>query len=330
MIVSLLKRWLAGKQVSKKAVLGVEISPSGLGIAVINPVGKSNQQNHAATISDFVFKPCGAGEWGDALSAHVTEAGLANMPVHVVFHPAFYELMLIDAPDVPDDELNAAVKWRIKDFIGGSIEDYVVEAFRLPADAYRGRMNMIYVAFIKTEAVQSVVSLCESLDLKLVDIGISELARAALTQGQAELSDLGVAFLHLEASKGQIDLFENGHLYLSRGIDTGYAMLSKGQSDDGGLSLDNSSPLDGLALDIQRSLDYYESQLGKSGINKLFLLSSETIPESVCNNLAAILPVAVEAYDLPALYPCEAEVSRHMDSCSVALGAVLGGMRSGI
>ena len=324
-MLSLFDRWFSGKGTSKQAALGVEISPGGLGIAVIHKTGAT--QN--ATVTGFTFKPCGQGEWGQALTEYVKENHIRDAETHVVFHPEFYELMLIDAPEVPDEEMNDAVKWRVKDFISGSIDDYVVEGFRLPSDAYRGRMNMIYVAFMKKEAVKSIIELCESLDLTLMDIGISELARAALTQGQESLADLGIAFLHLDEKKGQIDLFENGYLYLSRGIDMGYAMLTKGEASDGGLSLDNSSQLDSLALDIQRSLDYYESQLGKSGISKLFLLSSEMIPEETCKSLSQMLPVRVEAFDLSGFFPCDADTSRHMDSCSVALGAALGGVSAG-
>ena len=322
-MLSVFERWFPVKGSSKQTALGVEISPRGLGIAVVER-RKTPQGVADSVINGFEFKPCGPGEWGAALRDYLKENPLKQAEAHVVFHPSFYELMLIDAPEVPDEELNEAVKWRVKDFISGSIEDYVVEAFRLPSDAYRGRMNMIYVAFIKKASVQSIVELCEDLGLELVDIGISELARAALTQGQDTLADHGIAFLHLDEKKGQIDLFENGYLYLSRGIDTGYSMLAEGQAD-GGLSLDNSSQLDSLALDIQRSLDYYESQLGKSGITKLFLLSPEIIANQTCDSLSQLLPVPVEAFDLASLYPCEADCSRYVDSCSVAFGATLGG-----
>ncbi|MDX1696322.1 MAG: hypothetical protein R3208_21330 [Ketobacteraceae bacterium] len=284
----------------------------------------SNPDGQQCSVDQFVFRGCGRGEWGAALREYVKANNLKQLETHIVFHPDFYELMLIDAPEVPDEELNEAVKWRVKDFISSSIENYVVEAFRLPSDAYRGRMNMIYVAFMKKDAVRDIVALCEELDLELVDIGISELARAALTQSD-ELNDLGVAFLHLGEKQGQIDLYENGHLYLSRGIDTGYSMLNRGAPTEGGLSLDNSDQLDGLALDVQRSLDYYESQLGKSGVSRLFLLTPEIIAEDTCESLSQILPVKVTPYDLRERYSCDADCSSHMDSCSIALGAVLGG-----
>lgn len=316
-----LREWLeklSRKGSSKQASLGIEISPKGVGFAVV--AGKRDQ----VTVTHSCFKACGPGEWGNVISDYVKGNDLKQAETYLVFHPKFYELMLIDAPDVPDEELNDAVKWRVKDFISGSVEDYVVEAFRLPSDAYRGRMNMIYVAFIKKEAVVSLVDLCDEIGVSLLQIGISELARANLLYCREELKDLGVAFLHLDEDKGQIDLYENGYLYLSRGIDTGYGMLAQGESS-GGLSLDNSSQLDNLALDVQRSLDYYESQLGKSGVSKLFILTAETMAEDTCAELSEKLPVRVEAFQLPSFFACNTDCSGYMDSCSVAVGAVLGG-----
>lgn len=280
-------------------------------------------QQATPVITACDFKPCAPGDWGAVISAYVSEKGLKQTQTYIVFHQEFYELMLIDAPEVPDEELNEAVKWRVKDFISGSVEDYVVEAFRLPSDAYRGRMNMIYVAFIKKDAVLSLVELCEEVDLRLEEIGVSELALAKLLQDRDELTDMGIAFLHMEETKGQIDLYENGYLYLSRGIDTGYSMLNAGQSTDT-LSLDNSSQLDSLALDIQRSLDYYESQLGKSGVSKLLLLSATRIDEGICSALSEKLPVEVEVFELDSVCRCEQDCSEFMDSCALAFGATLG------
>ncbi|MCG8673104.1 MAG: hypothetical protein MI867_27190 [Pseudomonadales bacterium] len=297
----------------------MEIAPQGLGVALVSAKGKG-----VPTVNVCEFKPCAPGGWGEALKEFCKAQSLKNVKTYVAFHPEFYDLMLIDAPEVPDEELRDAVKWRVKDFASGDIEDYVVDAFRLPEDAYRGRMNMIYAAYMKKEAVIPIVELCEELELDLVEIGVSELARARIAAGREELTDLGVAFLHMEEKKGQIDLIENGCLYLTRGIDTGYGMLNQGESE-GELSLDNSSQFDSLALDIQRSLDYYESQLGKSGISKLWIVTAEPLSKEACESLSEKLPVQVEAFDICVHFNCEQGCSGFMDSCSVAVGATLGG-----
>lgn len=315
--MSVFSRFFSRNGASTQLSLGIEISPHGLGIAVVERGGSVPVLKHCE------FRQCAPGEWGEALKAFCKEQGIKQVKTYVAFHPEFYNLMLIEAPDVPDEELTEAVKWRVNDFVTGDIENFVVDAFKLPEDAYRGRMSMIYATYIEKTAVISIVELCDELDLQLEQIGISELARARLFKDQEDLKDLGIAFLYLDEKKGQIDLLENGYLYLSRGIDIGYGMLDQGQSEEGGLSLDNSSQLDSLALDIQRSLDYYESQLGKQGISRLFILASKPLPESVCQGLSEILPVKVELLDLTRLADCEQTWNTHTDSFSVALGATL-------
>ncbi|PIE44069.1 MAG: hypothetical protein CSA50_02055 [Gammaproteobacteria bacterium] len=338
MMWSIINRLFSKKGSTSPLALGIEIAPTGVCVAVL-----ARNAASAPVVKASAYFPCSQSDWATVLRGFCRNndlegADLKGVKTYVAFHPDYYQLMLIDAPEVPDEELADAVKWRVKDFVHGDMENYVVDAFRLPEDAYRGRMNMIYAAYIQKELVMSVVELCERLGLHLMTIGVSELARVNLTMGREEYANLGVAFLHMDEQKGQIDLMENGCLYMSRGIDTGYAMFDQGAASatsnlgDGGLDLldnalgmDNSDRLDGLVLNIQRSLDYYESQLGKNGISKLMLLTPMPLSSEICENLSAKLPVSVEAFQINSLLDCQQDCSGFMDSCSVAVGAALGG-----
>ena len=317
-MVSVFNRFFSRKGSSAQYALGIEIAPKGVCVALVE------RGRAVPNLNSCAFLPCAAGEWGNVLQAFCKDHALKKVKTYIAFHPQFYNFMLIDAPDVPDEELREAVKWRVNDFVVGAIEDFVVDAFRLPEDAYRGRMDMIYAAYIEKSAVLSIIELCDELEIELVEVGISELARARLLKGRDALEGLGIAYLHLEEKKGQIDLLENGNLYLTRGIDIGYSMLDQGQSE-GDLTLDNSSQVDSLTLDIQRSLDYYESQLGKSGVSRLFVLTATPLSDLVYASLSEKLPVRVEPFCLDRLVTGELDFSTFMDSCSVAVGATLGG-----
>lgn len=316
---SVLNRLLPRKGSSQQISLGIEIAPQGVAIAAVSGRGSA-----VSRVTACEFVACGHEEWLKVIESFVKQHGVKSASIHIALHPEYYSLMLIDSPDVPDEELSEAVKWRMNDLVSGSIDEYVVDAFRLPEDAYRGRMNMIYAAYVRREAISTIVKMCEELELNLADIGIAELARAELTLRDLTLDNLGVAFVNLEEKKGQIDLMENGHLYLSREIDIGYSMLDEGEQSDG-LSLDNSSRVDGLALDIQRSLDYYESQLGKQGISRLFVMSGESLAASIYEKLSEILPIQVEEYELSESIILEAASLDAISQCYVAVGAALGG-----
>src|SRR5688572_5338035 len=45
-----------------------------------------------------------------------------------------YKVQLMDAPSVPDQELKAAVRWRLKDFLDYPVESATVDVLAVPAD----------------------------------------------------------------------------------------------------------------------------------------------------------------------------------------------------
>ena len=60
-------------------------------------------------------------------------------PTVSVLDPDSYRLLLVEAPDVPADELRAAVRWRVKDLIDFHVDDAVIDVFEMPQHARGGR-----------------------------------------------------------------------------------------------------------------------------------------------------------------------------------------------
>ncbi len=313
------KQILRRKKGANNSVVGVEFTPDGVCMAQIAPSSEKELQ-----LVSLAYEPCEKGAWNSALETLVETHHLANTRCELVFHPDFYNLMLIDAPLVEDDELADAVKWRVKDLIPQDIEEVVVDAFKLPPDAYRGRMNMIYAAIIEKTPILDVIELMENLRLDLQHIGITELSVCNLVRSIKELENQGIALVRLEHDKGHINLTENGALYLTRTLETGLDALSAPPSGpQEGLSLESGSPIDSLALDIQRSLDYYESQIGKSSITRIYLLAHHGELHDIAQQLSAILPAPVEPFNFFQVIHCEDEHLPLLGHCSVAIGAAL-------
>ncbi len=65
-----------------------------------------------------------------------------------------YALLLTEAPDVPTDELRAAVRWSIKDLIDFHVDDATVDVLSLPTDTIAGRAQAIYAVAARTDAVR--------------------------------------------------------------------------------------------------------------------------------------------------------------------------------
>lgn len=79
-------------------------------------------------------------------------------------------------------------------------------------------------------------------------------------------------------------------------------------------------------LEIQRSLDYFESQLGKGHINRLLLLPMKRDGEAALQALGNGLTVKLQALDLRELFSGQpaAELDEQMQAlCMAAVGAAL-------
>lgn len=311
---SWLKRLITKKKPQRGAVLGVSLTPRGAGWCALELTGEAPVLTGSAVINGRFRTPL------EAFDALCQQQAPPAMPCHVSLSHEFYNLLLVDAPNVPDAELREAVKWRVKDLIAQPIEKMVVDVFRLPADAYRGRMNMLYAALIEKATVTALVTACEREHLTLEGIGIAELALAAVTRQLSGVENLSLALLHMTGDTGSINLIENGYLYLTRTLE-----MSAGGGYSGNVDF-QPDPTDNLALDIQRSLDYYESQLGKSGVNRLYLVTESQQQQQWCESLSQRLPIRAHLFPMADLLGMDQTLDPQQQGLLVpALGAALGG-----
>ncbi len=201
-------------------------------------------------------------ELSTALTELAQEAGLEKSQLHLVLAPGQYQLMLTEAPQVGDDELAAALRWKVAELLSYSVEEASLDAFALPEDAYRGRQRMAYVATCPRNAVSSLDSSFAQAQLALHSITIPEIACLRLGRLLQPAAD-GRALVMLSEHECQIVLIQDGHLYLSRQAPIGWSRLL--QSRD----------FEALLLEIQRSLDYYDSQIGKGVVRQVLISPHE-------------------------------------------------------
>ena len=105
----------------------------------------------------------------------------------------------------------------------------------------------------------------------------------------------------------------NGNLYLSRQFKINY----------GGGLLDD-LPADALALEIQRSLDYYERQMGMSPPAVLFLCGENLTEDKITLDITRAINVPTKYLDLMQPFDLEDESIETMTHlCVGALGGVI-------
>lgn len=254
---------------------------------------------------------------GKALSNLVKSMEVEDKQCSFVLNRKDYNLHLVEAPEVEASELRAAVRWKIKDLLDMKVEDAAIDVFQVPGDAYRGR-EMVYVVAALNSKIKNIVSMVTESGLELAIIDIPELAMKNLSTCFVDDSN-GAAFMDLRRNGSTMNITRNGELYLSRRINT--------QLDpDVMKSPDWESVKDRLSLEIQRSLDYYESQMGQSPINQIVLAQRQHDGGAMAETLNGLLAADVKVLDLSGHLKSEKELSPEIQQIGMAaIGATLRG-----
>lgn len=252
-----------------------------------------------------------------ALPNIVKSMGIEGKQCSYVLNRKDYNLHLVEAPEVEISELRAAVRWKIKDLLDMKVEDAAIDVFQVPEDAYRGR-EMVYVVAALNSKIKSIVNTVTESGLELAVIDIPELAMKNLSNSFVDDAG-GTAFLDLRRNGSTMNITRNGELYLSRRINT--------QLDpDVMASSEWESVKDRLSLEIQRSLDYYESQMGQSPINKIILAQRQHDGGAMAETLNALLTAEVKILDLADHLESGKELTPEIQQIGMAaIGATLRG-----
>lgn len=272
-------------------------------------------------------------ETASALKNFINENNLQGLPVVTTLLTNQSNLVMLDKPAVADDELRQAVRWRVKDNLPFDINDAIIDVFEIPGQKERGRTPLVYVTAADKGLIKQHIQLLEDQGLALESIDIAELVMRNIASLLTEDQN-GVALLKLDASQGLITLTQDSSLYLARNLDVGYASLaiSTPAMESGleeGMSLEGISPdqqraLDAIVLEVQRSLDYYESHFAKPAITSLVIAPLPYEVPGMINYLATALGLQVRLLDLNAVLDSAKPMSEEMQAkCFFAIGAAL-------
>jgi MSHA biogenesis protein MshI len=216
----------------------------------------------------------------------------------------------MERPDgIEDSELSDALKWKLKDFLDFSPSDAVSDVFSFPEDASRGRGALVNVVAARLSLVAELVALVHASGMELEQVDISELALRNLVS-RLDHNKRGAALVHLREGYGQMVVCRDRVLYLSRRLDVSMNDLRDASRQE--------TAIQSLALEMQRSLDYYESQLGQVPPAVIRLVARDSaLP--MASMLGAYVAAGVEDLDWPSLGFEKAADSR----CLPAIGASL-------
>lgn len=249
-------------------------------------------------------------EMDDLLTKAV--AGMGKAPCSTLLDSSDYQLLMVEAPEVPSSELKAAIRWRIRDLIDFHIDDAVLDVFDAPPSGARAVQEHLYTVVTRSALVKEKVDTLQNAGAPLEIIDIPELALRNIA-ARLEQDAGGQATLYFGAEQGLITLTRDATLYLARSLDIGYKHLKE-------------SPdlVDRLALELQRSMDYYDRHFQQAPISAITLCPTPVPLPFIADQLAQQTGIEVHEIKMEELIdstsPVDDELFAH---CLLAIGTAL-------
>lgn len=230
-----------------------------------------------------------------------------------VLDPNEYSLLLTEAPDVPAEELRSALRWRIKDLIDFHVDDATIDVFDVTTPNTTGKTRSMYVVAARNTAIQRRVDLCDTAGINLDVIDIPELAQRNIAAILPE-DVRGVVTLSFSAQRGLVTITRQGEIFLSRRLELGTVSL---------LEAEDRAPLfDQIVLEVQRSLDYFDSHFRQAQVDSL-VLTPPDVP-GLMDYLNHNLNLKAKTIDLASVLQFDVDAAPITQSAGlIALGAAL-------
>lgn len=201
-----------------------------------------------------------------------------------------YQLMMVDAPNVPVDELKTAIRWKIKDALTCHVDDATIDVLQIPTNKYGAdRPQSLYAVAASNETIRKRIGLFEKAKVELSVIDIPEMAQRNIAAFY-ETEGRGLAMLTFGDEGGLLTITCDSELFLARRID-----ITLGQLQDADENL-RQQYLDRVELEVQRSLDYFDRQFHHIPVNRMLVSAPGAL--GLDKVLAENLGLPVEMLDL--------------------------------
>jgi len=248
--------------------VGVEFLAAGVAVVQVQTTKKS-----AGRILRSEYLPAvGQQSQSEALQSWVDNNSLQKAQCVCLISDGDCNINQIEKPEIDDSELIQALTWRIKDLVSYDVTSAVVDIYPMPVSS-KNKTQQVSVVSADEAVVGSYVDCIKSSGLKLVAIDIHDLVRKNLRSIQQGVGKTQ-AILSLGDTAGELSIFHDTDLYLSRGFKIGINQLQLATSED-------QSVYDSLLLEIQRSMDYYESYYGLGSVASLEIFPRNTMTEKM-------------------------------------------------
>jgi MSHA biogenesis protein MshI len=264
------------KKASKFHSVGIEIGVYGFHVSCLQKIkGKIKW----VTQDSLPIK-----NWQTDLKTYVENNHLTNTQCNIALSISKYQLLQVDRPAVEDAELNQALQWTVKEQLL-SDDEFTIDYFDTPAVVSNDKK--LNVVAISTRDIIEIRDGILNAGLALNIIGVEELATCNLL---IPSDDAIITLKQGETGQLILNIVKRNQLFFSRHL-RGYENLASFSQEELKMGV-----VDNLSLEIQRSMDYFESQLRQASVKKVYVSLNTLHQDALADMIKQVIFVSVETF----------------------------------
>ena len=301
--IAFTRRTLANHAQSNNALFCLEFGNSGFTCAYVTTTLGKPRLEFLETVACDVTKPL------PVLSEFVKSHNLTGVNCSWLLKADKYQLINIDELPVKAEEFQAAVRWQIKKLLSFSVDNAFIDSFPVPRAQIPNPKKMITVVAAQADYIQGLAEQIAASGLQLTTIDIQELALRNVA-AMYETKDLSTAVVYLQEKNSDIIFTRQEEFYFLRRLDWSFEKLANNFENQESLNL----YLQKLALEVQRSFDYFQSQWRMPPPSHVYMVSLNPNVLDIAAYMSQRLRFPIENINLTRVLPSRMPLTSDLES----------------
>lgn len=264
----------------------VAIAPAGARVHAVHVVAQAGDRPQVRWAA--------SAEWRDPAAAlrDLRRSGLRGARRVALLQPGQYQLLSVDAPELPREEWRDALRWRLKELVDFPVDDAGIDVLAVPADPQQRRRASAFAVAASRDVLAPLAAAGHAAGTPWQAVDIPETALRNLATLESD-AGRGEALLHVAAGHSTLVVTVQGELLLARHIDVTLAQLRDADADQRQLAYER------VSLELQRTLDNVERQFSHAHLPRLQVAPGALL-EDFIGYVRELVYVPVTGFDLAA------------------------------
>ncbi len=258
-----------------------------------------------------------SGDGTAELARQLATLGLRGKTARAMLRPAQYQMLQIDAPAVPPEELRTAARWQIRELVNQHVDDLTLDVLKVGDERVRPT-GSIFVVAAANAVIRELMQTAQAARCSVEVIDIQDLAQrnlqSALARRLGSSERAHAAIVMIDDSQALLTICAHDELFYTRRIDLGPGFLQAPwgmvAGPDATAAADltlasagqESDRAQRLVVEIQRSLDLWDRTWPMLVLDRISVQAGARTAE-LAGLLGRELGQAVVPLDVSALFP---------------------------